>query len=83
MQWAWPMQLKLPDEIRILTILGAQYFIPWEDVRKGCSFFLPTTATDKQVAELLAPAEEHLQIELGVANRCEYGRYGVRIWRLE
>ncbi len=76
-------RLAIPDDIRVLNILGADYFIPWEDVRVGCSFFLPTTATDKQVAKLLAPAEEYFDITLAVANRVEYGRYGVRIWRLE
>lgn len=74
---------NLPDDVRILTILGAEYFIPWEDLRKGGSFFLPTTATESQVAELLEPAERYLNISLAVANRVEYGRYGVRIWRLE
>ena len=76
------LRLAIPDDIRVLRIFGAEYFIPWEDVRAGCSFFLPTTATDKQVAEVLAPAEEYFGITLAVANRVEYGRYGVRIWRL-
>lgn len=74
---------RIPDDIRVLDILGAQYFIPWEEVRKGCSFFLPTTATERQVAEVLRSAELYLNITLAVANRVEYGRYGVRIWRLE
>lgn len=73
---------KLPEDIRVLNILGADYFIPWEDVRVGCSFFLPTTATDRQVAATLANVEKYLDIDLAVANRVEYGRYGVRIWRL-
>lgn len=72
----------IPDDIRVLDILGAQYFIPWEDVLVGCSFFLPTTATEKQVAACLGNVEMYLDIDLAVANRVEYGRYGVRIWRL-
>lgn len=75
-------RLAIPDEIRVLRILGADYFIPWEDVRVGCSFFLPTTATEKQVADLLGYYEQYFDIDLAVANRVEYGRYGVRIWRL-
>lgn len=74
---------RIPDDVRVVEILGAQYFIPWEEVRKGCSFFLPTTATDRQVAAELRSAELYLNITLAVANRVEYGRYGVRIWRLE
>lgn len=73
---------KIPDEIRFLTILGALYYIPWEDLRRGSSFFLPTTAMARQVAPLLRPAEKYLDIELALANRVEYGRYGVRIWRV-
>lgn len=76
-------RLTLPDEVRVINILGADYFIPWEDLRKGCSFFLPTTATDRQVAVELTVAEQYLGITLAVANRVEYGRYGVRIWRME
>jgi hypothetical protein len=73
---------KLPDNVRVLTIFGAEYWMPWEDMRRGCSCFLPTTATAQQVAELLGPIEKYLGWHFAVANRCEYGRYGVRIWRM-
>jgi len=72
---------KLPDNIRVFKIFGAEYWMPWEEMRRGCSCFLPTTATARQVADLLGPIEAYLGWHFAVANRCEYGRYGVRIWR--
>ena len=53
----------------------------WEELPRGGSFFLPTTATAKQVSTALTPAERFLQIELEVRQRCEFGAYGVRVWR--
>lgn len=71
----------LPDHIRVLNVFGAEYYIPWESLPRGGSFFIPTTATPKQVYLALRPAEEHLQIELEVRARCERGVLGVRVWR--
>jgi len=71
----------LPDHIRVLNVFGAEYYIPWEELPRGGSFFLPTTATPKQVYAALKPMEKHLQIELEVRARREYGVLGVRVWR--
>lgn len=71
----------IPEHIRVLTLFGAEYYIPWEELPRGGSFFIPTTATAKQVYEALKPAEKHMQVELEVRSRCEFGRYGARIWR--
>jgi hypothetical protein len=58
------------------------YFIQWEHLSIGASFFLPTTATKAQAHYALRPYARYLGIRLQVRNRCEYGRYGVRVWRV-
>lgn len=74
-------QVPIPDEVRVLNIFGAEYFIKWEQLGRGASFFLPTTATAEQVKPLLKPAESYLNIELAVRQRREFGVFGVRVWR--
>ncbi len=71
----------IPDHIRVLNIFGAEYFIPWEELTVGSSFFLPTTATAGQVKKLLRPVERHFDWALAVRQRREFDRYGVRVWR--
>jgi hypothetical protein len=58
------------------------YFVQWEHLSIGASFFLPTTATKAQAHHALRPYARYLGIRLQVRNRCEYGRYGVRVWRV-
>lgn len=48
----------------------------------GSSFFMPTLLADKDVARALRYIEKKLKITLEVRNRCEYGAYGVRVWRM-
>ena len=73
---------KPVDDVRQFTLFGVDYFIEWSRLSVGASFFLPTTATKKQAFEALQPYARHLGIQLQVRNRCEYGRYGVRVWRV-
>ncbi len=73
---------KLSDNLRVLTLYGVEYFIQWERLDLGCSFFLPTTATAVQVRDALRPALRFLKIQIEVRSRCEYGRYGARVWRV-
>lgn len=77
-------QRSLPprSEIRQFTLHGVDYFIQWEHLSIGASFFLPTTATKTQAHYALRPYAQYLGIQLQVRNRCEYGRYGVRVWRV-
>lgn len=75
------MSQKMPDDLQVVNILGAEYFVPWEDLPRGGSFFLPTTATSKQVYEVLVPVEKALNFQLEVRQRCEHGLFGVRVWR--
>lgn len=66
----------------MFTLHGVDYFILWNHLSIGASFFLPTTATKTQAFEALQPYARYLGIQLQVRNRCEYGRYGVRVWRV-
>ena len=77
-------QRSLPPtpEIRQFTLHGVDYFILWDRLSVGASFFLPTTATKQQAFEALQPYARYLGIQLQTRNRCEYGRYGVRVWRI-
>ena len=70
------------DDVRLFTLHGVDYFILWDQVSIGASFFLPTTATKAQAFKALQPYARYLRIGLQVRNRCEYGRYGVRVWRV-
>lgn len=70
-----------PD-IRVVIIHDVEYFIEWSQLDVGHSFFLPTVATAKRVEVILKPVAAELDYRFGVLTRCEYGRYGVRVWRL-
>jgi hypothetical protein len=68
-------------ELNVVEISGVEFFIYWDKLTVEASFFLPTTATPKQIAKILDPIAEQLQYKLEVRARCEYGRYGARVWR--
>jgi hypothetical protein len=70
-----------PRSVDIVLLHGAEYLINWKRLTRGASFFLPTTATPQQAEEALAYAARELNMEFAVRARCEYGRYGVRVWR--
>lgn len=77
-----PVKPAVPDNIRVLTLGGVEYFVHWEKLEVGASFFLPTTATPVQVRAAIAPASKFFKLKFEVRSRCEYGRYGARIWRV-
>jgi len=58
------------------------YYLDWRKLEPGNSFFIPTTATLKQVKEVLKEAYKDLPYGFDLRTRCEYGRYGVRVWRI-
>jgi hypothetical protein len=58
------------------------YFLDWRKLEPGSSFFIPTTATPKQAKEVLKATYKDLTYTFDLHARCEYGRYGVRVWRL-
>jgi len=70
-----------PD-LRVIAIHGLEYFVYWDKLDVGASFFLPTTATPRQVKLALGPTLRSLGYEVELRARCEYGRYGVRVWRI-
>ena len=69
------------NDVQVLNLFGAEYFIDWARLPRGGSFFIPTTATAGQVLDALRPAMKVLQYDLEVRPRREYGVYGVRVWR--
>lgn len=75
-------ELQEPPELRQVSVGGADYFIYWDRLNVGSSFFMPTLLPDKDVARALRPIEKKLKIWLEVRTRCEYGVYGVRVWRV-
>lgn len=76
------LALQIPDRIRILTVYGVGYWIEWEKMLVGCSFFIKTPAPASEVKKLLRPAERFLRIDLTATQRNEMGFYGVRVWRM-
>lgn len=72
----------MPPTPREVVIRSVAYFIYWDKLAPGCSFFLPTTVSAREVMRKLAPTAEEFQFRLKAHNRCEYSRYGVRVWRI-
>jgi hypothetical protein len=48
----------------------------------GSSVFLKTTADASEIKSQLARANNYFGCQFVAHNRCEYGYYGIRIWRL-
>jgi len=70
------------EDIHVVVLHNTEFYIRWEALGYGASFFLPTTMTFKQVLAELRPYARALKFKLVAYQRCEYGRYGVRVWRL-
>lgn len=74
-------RLQLPDEVRILRVKDFEYFIEWEYLARGCSFFIPCVARIQDVHAALDVARAHFNYDLTVRPRRERGMAGFRIWR--
>lgn len=74
--------LLIPDKIRFITLHGIEYFMPWEDLHPGNSFFIKTTATARQVQKELDRVSRRMGVTLKAVQRVEFGFYGARVWRL-
>lgn len=72
----------LPPGVRMINLHGAEFWIPWEDLAVGQSFFIKTPETAQNVLQKLEPAAKFFRYGLVANNRCEFGYYGVRVWRL-
>ena len=77
-----PIPKHLQPDSRVVVIHEVEYFVDWPNLAVGTSFFLPTVATPKQVEAILKPIAKELGYVLAVRARCEYGRYGARVWRV-
>ena len=77
-----PKRLTIPDSVRFINLYGILYYIPWEKMLPGNSFYLKTTAHRSIVQKELIRAEKYFRVVLQAQQRCEFGCYGVRVWRL-
>lgn len=73
---------SLPEDIQYLDLFGVVYYVPWDRLVPGASFFLKTTASASIVQKKLRKLEKVLNMELRAHPRCEFGYYGVRVWRV-
>lgn len=67
---------------RMLVIGGINYYVDWEKMLPGHSVFLKTLAAPAAVRSELRRVERALNIKLAATHRREFGRYGVRVWRM-
>lgn len=72
----------IPDEFRFVYLYGVPYYIVWEELHPGGSFFLKTTASAAEVRAAVREHAKHFNIVLKAHPRCEFGYYGVRVWRV-
>jgi len=77
-----PSRPRHLNDIRVFTIHDVEYYIEWRTFGYGHSFFIPTTATPMQVKEVLKDTFKQLGFNVEIHARSEYGRYGVRVWRV-
>lgn len=73
----------LKDDPYACNILGVDYFLPWDALPPEGSFFLPTTVRVNDVATMLRRKARHAGLRVAVRQWCEFGVYGVRVWRLD
>ena len=78
-----PKGKQKPPEHPVIHLVGVDYFVYWDALPIGASFFLPTIATRAQVAAALQPVEHALSMSFAIHTRVEYGRYGARVWRIQ
>ena len=71
-----------PEIPEVFTLYGVNYYLDWRKLEPGTSVFIPTTATPKQVKAVLKESYKDLPYVFELRTRCEYGRYGVRVWRV-
>lgn len=72
-----------PPEHPVVHLIGVDYYVHWDALHVGASFFLPSIATTAQVVAALEPIEQALGVTFTVHTRVEYGRYGTRVWRVQ
>lgn len=72
--------MKESKDPRYCSILGIEYNLPWDHAPPGSSFFLPTIADPKEVAEIIRGKARRVRVPVEVRQRCEFGVLGVRVW---
>lgn len=74
--------LPLPPNIRTVDIYGAKYAVIWEHMGVGDSVFFPTSAHVEFIEPQLKDIRRALGFNLVAQQRCEFGKLGIRVWRL-
>jgi hypothetical protein len=72
----------LPDLIRCLNLFGVKYWIHWEAMNIGDSVFIKTSADLGLVNKQLRSVRSALRLNFVAQQRCEFGKLGIRIWRM-
>jgi hypothetical protein len=65
-----------------LILGGVHYYIYWDQLPVGGSFFIPTVVTLPTARDALRSLASVWGYQVVVHRRVEYGRLGVRTWRL-
>lgn len=64
------------------VLRGIPYAVDWTKLQPGGSFFIKTTARAQEMKPTLDLMRKIMGFELKAHNRCEFGYYGIRVWRL-
>lgn len=64
------------------VLRGVYYAVDWDRMEPGASFFIKTTARATELTPILRTVRRIAGYELRAHNRCEFGYFGVRVWRL-
>lgn len=60
---------------------GVEFMLPWYDLPRWGSFFIPTIVTVEQALPEILPQAQLMNYEIEVRRRCENGVLGLRVWR--
>ena len=58
-----------------------EFYVPWERVQVGASFFIPCVNSVELIRQVIA-ATDKWGWEMTFRARIESGKWGVRFWRL-
>lgn len=69
------------DDPYVIEIQGVLYHIPWREMSPGDSVFLPTVEHVRNLASAIKAKARLAGTTARVSQWCNYGVYGVRVWR--
>lgn len=74
-----PKKLGKRTRGSVITVLGHKYRVPFDELRLGASFVLPTVASASQVAEVLAEYSSHYKLKFLCEEIVWYDMLAVRV----